>query len=64
VNQIAIAKGTASEELDGVHAAHIGLDDSDHLVTSAVMANFAQGQLSSTNANGQTRAKVPVELNE
>jgi hypothetical protein len=62
VNQIAFAKRTSSQRLDGIDRSHVGLDDGHNLLVGGVRPDFAQRDLSGANSDRESRAKMTVEL--
>jgi hypothetical protein len=61
VDQITLAKGAAGKKLDGIHAAHVGLNHCHNFLVLGVGADFSQGHLGCPDANGKSRAHVAVK---
>jgi hypothetical protein len=61
VDQVALAEGAPGEELDGVDAAHVRLDDGDHLLVLGVGPDLVERDLRGAHAQGQPGAHVAME---
>jgi hypothetical protein len=62
MDQVAFAKGAASQRLDRVNRSHIGFNDGYHLLIGGVRPNVAQGDFSRANAHRQAGAHMAVKV--
>jgi len=62
--QVPFAHGAAHEVLNGVNCTATGVGHSSYLLTLSARPKLTQGDLRHSNADGQTRAKVPVKSND
>jgi hypothetical protein len=61
MDEVALAEGAPGEELDGVHAAHVGLDDGHHLLVGGMRADLLQRDLGGPDPHGEAGTHVAVK---
>lgn len=64
VDEVALAERAAGEELDGVDATHVGLDDGHDLFVGGVRSDLGQRDLCGAHPHREPGAHVPVERDD